>query len=64
MLKYNLTKKQYVDSCYSYEILLQDSGLLPKPNDEWNTFEPKENDLALVQNQEYIFRGGKWEQKE
>lgn len=50
----------YVDHCYSYEILLQDSGLLPKPKPEWVTFVPHEGDLATAGEEEYIFRGGEW----
>ena len=56
-------KKEYVDVCLTYEILLQDSGLSPKPREDWNTFEPKEGDLALANNEEYIFRGGLWDKK-
>lgn len=51
---------KYVDICLTYEILLQDSGLLPKPKTNWNTFVPKVNDLALVEDKEYIFNGTTW----
>lgn len=51
---------KYVDSCRTLEILKQDSGLLPKPKENWNTFVPKEDDLALANGKEYIFKGGEW----
>lgn len=53
---------KYVDSCLSLEILKQDSGLLPKPKEDWNTFIPKEGDIAFVyvDNSEYIFKEGEW----
>ena len=52
----------YVDSCRTYEILLQDSGLLPKPQEDWNVFEPKEGDMAHVDedDSDYCFDGEKW----
>lgn len=51
---------KYVDSCISYEVLLQDSGLAEKPNPNWNTFTPKKGDLALVKDKEYEFDGKEW----
>lgn len=55
---------KYVDSTSTLEFLLMDSGLLPKPNETWNTFIPKEGDLALVEEKEYIFSNGNWEEKQ
>ena len=53
---------KYVDSCITLEVLKQDSGLLPKPRENWNTFEPKKGDLAFVceDNSEYEFDGKAW----
>jgi hypothetical protein len=58
--------KKYVDSCRTLEILKQDSGLLPKPTEAWNTFEPQIGDLAYVSetNSEYEFNGVDWIKKE
>jgi hypothetical protein len=55
-------QKHYVDSARTFEILNQDSGLLPKPRADWNTFVPKEGDLAYVDetDSEYIFNGSAW----
>ena len=55
-----------VDSARTLEILKQDSGLLPKPKEDWNTFEPQENDVAYVSEEEkyYVFKNGNWEVKE
>lgn len=52
----------YIDSCRTYEILLQDSGLLPKPKEDWNTFIPKEGMVAHVDenNSDYLFDGTTW----
>ena len=52
----------YVDSCLTYEILLQDSGLLPKPRPTWNTFVPKKGDIAYVDEEDcyYRFGGKRW----
>lgn len=54
--------KEYVDSCLTLEILKQDSGLAPKPKPEWNTFVPKEGDLAHVDedDSDYLFTNGEW----
>lgn len=54
--------RNYVDSCRTYEILLQDSGVLPRPNEEWNVFEPKIGDIAHVDENEkdYVWDGIKW----
>lgn len=56
-------RKKYVDSCRTLEILKQDSGLLPKPRLDWNTFEPKEGDLAHVDEdgKDYLFDGKEWQ---
>lgn len=53
---------EYVDSCRTYEILLQDSGLLPKPREDWNTFVPKKGMIAHVNedNSDYRFDGTTW----
>ena len=53
---------KYVDSCLTYEILLQDSGLLPRPREDWNTFVPTEGMLAHVDedDSDYRFDGEKW----
>lgn len=52
----------YVDSCLTYTILLQDSGLLPPPRENWNTFVPHKDDLAHVDedNSDYEFDGKQW----
>lgn len=52
----------YVDSAMTLEILKQDSGLLPKPRANWNTFTPKTGDRAYVvkTDQEYFFNGTDW----
>ena len=54
--------KSYVDSCRTYEILLQDSGLLPKPKDNWNVFVPEQGMIAHVDedNSDYEFNGVEW----
>lgn len=54
--------KNYVDSCKTYEILLQDSGLLPKPKDNWNVFVPEQGMIAHVDedNSDYEFNGTEW----
>ena len=54
--------KNYVDSCKTYEILLQDSGLLPKPKDNWNVFVPEQGMIAHVDedNSDYVFNGTEW----
>lgn len=54
--------KDYVDSCLTLKILKQDSGLLPKPKDDWNTFIPKKGDIAHVDedNSDYEFNGSEW----
>lgn len=58
--------EKYIDSCRTLEILKQDSGLLPKPTETWNTFEPKVGDLAYVDENrsEYEFDGTDWIKKE
>lgn len=58
--------RQYVDSCLTYEILLQDSGLAPKPSDDWITFEPREGDYAHVDENDldYVFHDGQWTETE
>lgn len=55
--------RNYVDSCRTLEILKQDSGLLPKPREDWNVFEPAEGDIAHVDegDRDYVFRDGAWE---
>ena len=52
----------FVDSCLTLEILKQDSGLLPKPNESWNTFVPAIGDIAHVDedNSDYQFDGKDW----
>lgn len=54
--------RDYIDSCRTYEILLQDSGLLPKPKDDWNTFIPEKGMIAHVDedNSDYEFNGTEW----
>lgn len=54
--------KEYIDSCLTYDILLQDSGLLPKPREDWNVFEPKKGDIAHVDedDSDYEFDGKEW----
>lgn len=54
--------KKYIDSCRTYEILLQDSGLLPKPTETWKTFVPEVGMLAYVDENEseYMFDGTNW----
>ena len=53
---------KYVDSCLTLKILKQDSGLLPKPTEDWNTFEPVKGAIAYVNenDSEYKFNGTKW----
>jgi len=53
---------KYVDSCLTFEILLQDSGLLPKPKPTWNVFVPKQGDIAHVDedDSDYEFNGTEW----
>lgn len=38
----------YVDSCSTLEVLKMDSGLVPKSHPAWDTFIPKEGDIAYV----------------
>lgn len=56
----------YVDSCLTLEILKQDSGLLPKPKPDWNTFVPVEGDIAHVDedDSDYVFNGTEWVKRE
>ena len=53
----------YVDSCTTFTVLLQDSGLLPKPREDWNTFVPQKDMVAHVDedDSDYRFDGTKWE---
>lgn len=55
--------RDYVDSCRTYAILLQDSGLLPKPKEDWNTFIPQIDDIAHVDENDtdYRWNGKNWE---
>ena len=57
--------KNYVDCCRTLEILKQDSGLLPKPTESWNTFTPHIGDIAFVgeDKSEYEFNGTEWIKK-
>lgn len=52
----------YVDSCRNLEILLQDSGLLPKPKEDWNVFVPIKGDIAHVDEDysDHGFDGKNW----
>jgi hypothetical protein len=52
--------EKVVDYAYSLEYLKMDSGLLPKPNDQWNTFVPKKGDVAYVLEDRYVFDGVDW----
>lgn len=56
----------YVDSCRTHEILLQDSGLAPKPREDWNTFVPQKGQIAHVddENADYGFDGSQWVKNE
>ena len=49
-LEYNL-----IDVFTSYDILLTDSGLIPKPHPNWNTFIPKSGDVVYVEEVKYVF---------
>lgn len=53
-----------IDSCLTLDILKQDSGLLPKPKENWNTFEPQVGMIAYVDKDEafYQFDGTDWVQ--
>lgn len=57
-------RRNYVDSCRTYTILLQDSGMLPKPKENWNTFVPKEKDVAYVleQRKNFVYHNGYWQE--
>lgn len=48
-------EKEYKTQCRDMEVLLWESRLTPAPDEGVWTFEPKENDLALVGGVEYIF---------
>lgn len=54
--------RRYVDSCRTHKILLQDSGMLPKSKANWNTFVPKELDVAWVDEtqKEYVYHNYQW----
>lgn len=54
--------RQYVDSCLTLTILKQDSGLLPKPREDWNTFVPEQGMIAHVDedDSDYEFNGESW----
>lgn len=54
--------KKYVDYAKTLKILRQDSGLLPKPRENWNTFIPYEGDYAIANGIEYRFDGTDWEE--
>ena len=53
---------EYIDSCLTLEILKQDSGLLPKPKPNWNTFIPQKGMIAHVDqdDSDYVFDGLDW----
>lgn len=57
--------KNYIDCCRTLEILKQDSGLLPKPNENWKTFTPQIGNVARVDedNSDYEFNGTEWIKK-
>lgn len=59
-------EKNYKTKCRDLQVLLWESGLeqLPIVDSNFKTFIPSENDLALVDNVEYVFIGGKWVEKE
>ena len=54
--------KKYVDVCMTYKILLQDSGLITKPNENWKTFSPVKKDIAhvVIEKTDYGFNGIEW----
>lgn len=58
--------REYVDSCLTFQILLQDSGLAPKPNEDWNVFVPQQGDVAHVDedDSDYEFDGTEWKKLE
>ena len=56
----NSLEENIVDNCISYDILLADSGLIPKPHPNWNTFVPKSGDVAYVEKVKYVFNGVSW----
>lgn len=57
MYKYNVS---------TYDVLLWESELTPKPAEHLFTQKAQEGDLAFVssENQEYIFKDNKWVKKE
>ena len=61
-LRLNKASINYVDCCTTYEVLLQDSGLLPKPRADWNVFVPELDMIAHVDkdNSDYRFDGSTW----
>lgn len=58
--KQNNVEENVVDTCASYDILLADSGLIPKPHPNWKIFTPKLGDVAYVEEVKYVFDGASW----
>ncbi len=52
--------KKYKYNCSTYEVLLWESELTPKPEEHLITVQPQENDLALADGIEYVFQNGEW----
>lgn len=59
-------EKDYKTKCRDLQVLHWESGLEPLPilDSNFKTFVPSENDLALVEDVEYIFKSGSWVIKE
>lgn len=55
-------KKTYKTICKNLQVLKWESKVETPPTlENWWTFDPEENDLALVDNTEYIFKNNAWQ---
>lgn len=54
--------KKYKYNVSTYDVLLWESELTPKPEEHLITIKPNEDDLAYVSDirKEYIFKNGDW----
>lgn len=56
--------KKYKHICSTFDVLLWESELEPKPYEHLITFPAVEGDLAKAEDKEYIFQNGAWRELE
>ena len=58
----DLIMKNYKYNCSTYEVLLWESEITPKPEEHLITMPAQEGDIAWVsdEDKEYIFKEGSW----